>query len=475
MMHNTSLCMPALFLEMPTMLKIRIVFVVLLSCLGTTCCGQESFRYEKKIDALVRPYLAADKFRAVSIAVIADGKVWKGNYGQLSESDKTKPTGDTVYELGSISKVFTSLLLADAINSGDVKLETQIGELMPAIKDTKLGKTITLKHLSTHMSGLPKMPTNISPKDVNNPFADYNRAQLTKYMKSARLAGKPGAKHEYSNVGAGLLGDLLAAKSEQDYESLLQSRILKPLKMNDTSIKLSDSQTKRLAPPHNSALIVDTVWDFDSLAGAGAIRSTTSDMVRFMKANLDSPDNELGKAIDLAWKQHLPAGMGHRAMGLGWQIAGDGSTRWHNGRTGGYQTMMLVSRKLDAGVILLCNTAGSEIDGLGQSIFQTVVGMDPKPITFAKSVKVDESTVKRLAGKYQLAPQIVIEVVAKKDRIVVQLTGQTFLKVVPESDTIWNYVDVEAQLKFDLPIKGPAKKVTLIQNGRKMPAPRIKR
>ena len=161
-------------------------------------------------------------------------------------------------------------------------------------------------------------------------------------------------------------------------------------------------------------------------------------------------------------------------MGLGWHIARDGQTRWHNGQTGGYHSMMLISRELNAGVVLLCNTAEMELDGLAESIFQTIVGMKPKPRDFEDTVKVDVETVNRLVGKYQLAPAAVLEVVAKGDRMMVKLTGQTFLAVIPESETVWNYQAVKAQLRFDLPEKGPCTQVTLHQNGRKMPAPRIK-
>lgn len=455
-------------------LKTLILAATAVCWLSTCCHARQDFKFKDKIDRLVEPYLEAEKVQAVSVAVYVDGQEWFGNYGQLSQSDSKGPDADTVYELGSISKVFTSLMLADAIESGDVKLETSIGELIPELAQSKSGKQITLKHLSTHMSGLPKMPANNRPTEGNNPFADYDRTQLTRYLKSLRLPNQPGKKHEYSNLGAGLLGEALAMQADKDYESLLQERILKPLKMEDTSITLSADQEKRFAPPHNSALLPDHTWDFDALAGCGAIRSTANDMQKFIQANLSPPDNEVGKAIDLAWEQQLPAGSGHNAMGLGWQIAGDGSTRWHNGQTGGYQTMMLISRRANAGIILLCNTAGSEIDGLAESIFQTVVGMNPRPRKFAKSAVVDEATVKRLVGKYQLTPQIVVEVASQKDRMVVKLTGQTFLKVVPESDTVWNYADVDAQLKFELPDEGPATQVTLLQNGNVLPAPRIK-
>jgi CubicO group peptidase (beta-lactamase class C family) len=337
-----------------------------------------------------------------------------------------------------------------------------------------VGEKVTLKYLSLHMSGLPRMPTNIAPSDPNNPFAGYDHNLLVEFMKSVKLSRNPGLIHEYSNLGAGLLGDLLASQANVSYEALLKERICKPLNMNDTTISLSAAQKKRLAPPHNSALLPDYTWDFDALAGAGAIRSTTNDMIRFMQANLDPPDNSTGKALELAWQQHLSTNLfGRSAMGLGWMIAGDKSTRWHNGQTGGYHAMVLVNRDYKTGVVLLSNAAVMELDGLAQSIFQTVIGMEVKPQEFAKATKVDPEFVKRLAGKYQLAPGVVIDVVAHGDKLMVQLTGQGALRVFPENDTVWNYRVVKAQLRFEVPESGNCTKVTLHQNGRKMPAPRI--
>ncbi|MFT7633819.1 MAG: D-alanyl-D-alanine-carboxypeptidase/D-alanyl-D-alanine-endopeptidase [Mariniblastus sp.] len=455
------------------------VLCPLLFCLASTVVipitvAQEGFQHEAKINALVKPYLKANKFNSASVGVVIGDQVWIGNFGQLSDGQSKPPTGDTIYEIGSISKVFTAILLADAVAKGDVKLTTSIGELMPAIKDSELGNSITLKHLSTHTSGLPRMPSNLRPKDPNNPFDGYDRAKLTEFMKSVDAPKPVGENYAYSNLGAGLLGDLLAAQSKSSYEALLNDRLLSPFGMSDTALKLSADQETRFAPPHNSALVADHAWDFDAMAGAGAIRSTTRDMIKFMKMNINPPTGDVGQAINLAWEKQLTKKTGRPAMGLGWHFSGDDSTRWHNGRTGGYQSMMLVNRKLKAGVVLLSNTAGSDIDGLAESIFQAVVGMNPKPKKFNKAVSVDQKVLDRLAGKYELAPQVIIEVVANKGRLTVKLTGQTFLKVVPESDTVWNYTDVEAQLRFDLPNKGPAKKVTLHQNGQKMPAPRIK-
>lgn len=265
----------------------------------------------------------------------------------------------------------------------------------------------------------------------------------------------------------------MARKAEVSYESLLKQKLTEPLKMSDTSITLTDEQLARFAPPHNAALLPDKAWDFDSLAGCGAIRSTIDDMLLFAQASLDPPDGKLGKAIELAWQQQKPASEGSMAMGLGWIIAQDGSTRWHNGQTGGYQSMILVSRPAKCAAVLLCNTAGSQTDALAEQIIQTIMGMNVQPRSFETEMKVDPEVAKRLEGKYQLAPGIVITVQVKNGRMMAQLTGQQFLALTPKSETEWKYQAVDATLKFELPKSGSSPKVTLHQAGREMPSPRL--
>ena len=342
-----------------------------------------------------------------------------------------------------------------------------------ATKNPTVGNAITYKHLSHHVSGLPVMPTNIKPADSTNPFDGYDRKMLTEYMLSVKPERKPGEGYEYSNLGAGLLGDLLSQQAGVSYESLLKQKLTEPLKMSDTVITLSEQQLSRFAPPYNAALLPDKSWDFDALAGCGAIRSTINDMLLFAEASLNPPDGPLGKAIELAWKQHKPGRDGNHAMGLGWMIAQDGSTRWHNGQTGGYQSMILVSRDQKCAAVLLCNTAGSQTDALAEQIIQTVMGLDVQPRLFDKEFEVDPKVAKRLEGKYQLAPGIVITVQVKDRRMMAQLTGQQFLALIPKSETEWKYQLVDATLKFELPKSGSSPKVTLLQAGREMPCLRL--
>ncbi|HIF00800.1 MAG TPA: class A beta-lactamase-related serine hydrolase [Planctomycetes bacterium] len=311
------------------------------------------FKHEQKIATLVEPYLTHNKVNAVSVGVISDGEVWTKHYGVLDGKGSPAPNDRRIYEIASITKVFTSLLLANAVESGRLKLEDPISTAMEELADGNpdVGNAITFKHLSLHVSGLPRMPLNIKPADSTNPFADYDRALLTDFLLTAKPTRKPGADYEYSNLGVGLLGDLLARQAGVSYEALLKQKLTGPLKMSDTGITLSPDQARRFAPPHNAALLPEKSWDFDALAGCGAIRSNIDDMLLFAKASLHPPDGRLGKAIDLAWQQHKPPIGDNRAMGLGWMIAGDGTTRWHNGQTGGYHCMMLINRSLNSAAV----------------------------------------------------------------------------------------------------------------------------
>ncbi|MEL7498284.1 MAG: serine hydrolase domain-containing protein [Planctomycetota bacterium] len=441
------------------------------------CFAQQDFEHEAGIKKLVQPYLDANKFSAASLGISYKGKQYFLNFGKLDGQSTDAPTANTIYEIGSISKVFTGILLADAVEQKQLKLSDTLGSLVEGLNESNpdVG-AITLQQLSNHVSGLPRMPNNMRPSDLNNPYADYDRDKMLSFLKSIDdLKTKPGEKHLYSNYGVGLLGDLISTKLNQPYDEVLQSRLTGPLKMSDTFIDVPGDQLQRFAEPHYNSGAKSYRWSFQSMAGAGGIRSTTRDMVRFIDANLKPPSQPVGKAIELAYSKHLDPAPEHRGMGLGWMIAGDGDTRFHGGQTGGYRSMMLVSRRHNIGVVWLCDTAGSETHILAENIIQLMMGMNVKPKSFESEFQADEKVVKRLAGKYQLFPQTVIEVFANGNQLSVQLTKQSTMPVFAESNLVWNYKAVKAQLVFELPEdeNKPATQVTLKQNGRVMPAKRI--
>src|SRR5215472_1334549 len=199
-------------------------------------------------------------------------------YGNLANRDPRTLDGDTVFEIGSVSKVFTSLLLADMVKRKEVTLGDPAAKYLPerVRLPERSGKSITLLDLSTHRSGLPRLPGNLKPKDPRNPYAGYSVDDLYQFLSGYTLPRDPGSEFEYSNLGGGLLGHVLACRAGTDYESLIRCRITQPLGMPDTRITLSSSMTRRMASGHNAMLMPVSHWDFQSLAGAGALRSSVN-------------------------------------------------------------------------------------------------------------------------------------------------------------------------------------------------------
>jgi CubicO group peptidase (beta-lactamase class C family) len=268
---------------------------------------------------------------------------------------------------------------------------------------------------------------------------------------------------------------VLARERQTDYASLLEERIAKPLGLSDTTIKLDEEQRSRLAPPHVEGGSAGHNWDFDTLAGCGAIRSTADDMLVFAKAYLDPQEGELREAIGLSWCVHQkPIEDGDFAMGLGWHIAQDAQTRWHNGQTGGYHAALFINRPLKVAVVVLTNTATMEVDKLAQDLLLAVAGQDVKPREFEKTADVPEEVLKRYVGKYQLAPGAEFTVSTNGGKLLVGLTGQPTFQVYPRSETEWFYKVVDATLTFQVDAAGKCTAVELFQNGARQTANRTK-
>jgi hypothetical protein len=212
------------------------------------------------------------------------------------------------------------------------------------------------------------------------------------------------------------------------------------------------------------------------------------DMMRFARAQLTPPSGPLGEAIELAWKQHTKADGSSSAMGLGWMIAGDGQTRWHNGQTGGSHSALFISRDLKCAVVVLCNTAvTNEIDQLAIQIVQKAAGQESRPQPKAKpktkpsvpsdpdseKLAIDANLRSRLVGRYQLAPNFIFTVSDRDGHLMVAITNQPTQEVFPDSPTRWSYRGVDATLQFQLPKTGPANSLILNQNGIQQTAQRL--
>jgi len=316
----------------------------------------------------------------VSIAVVDHGVRRSFTYGVARQ--------DSIYEIGSITKTFTGLILSQMVEQGKVKFDDPVRELLPPGTVQKpAGSEITLLDLATQHSGLPRMPDNFTPADESNPYADYHAANMYAFLAKHGVAKPDKAPFLYSNYGFGLLGQALSVRAGEPYPQLLKDQVLDPLGMHDTTIALSPAQQARFLPGHTGDHQPAHAWDLDAFAGAGAIRSTASDMLTYVEANLHpeavKPANTsaAAKTISSALiQQHeLRAdSFGGQRIALAWLYDPATGNYWHNGATGGFSAYAFFNPKSDYAAVVLVNITveprGSFADRIGEHISERLTG-----------------------------------------------------------------------------------------------------
>ncbi len=390
-------------------------------------------------------------------------------YGSLEKGDKRPLDGDTIFEIGSVTKVFTSLLLADMVQRGEVALSDPVAKYLPAgvRMPERSGRQITLQDLATHTSGLPRLPSNLAPKDPANPYADYSVDQLYQFLSSYQLTRDIGSHYEYSNLGGGLLGQVLSRRAGMDYETLVRTRICEPLGMKSTRITLPTDMKARFAVGHNPAQEAVANWDLPTLAGAGALRSTANDLLSFLAANLGYTKSPLAPAMAAMLTARRSTDMPGLEIALGWHIlTRDGhEIIWHNGGTGGFRTFIGFDSKNRVGVVALSNTSTTTgVDDIGRHLLDTKFPLAQPPKEH-KQVAVDPKLFDGYVGRYELAPNFVLTVTREGDHLFTQATGQPKVEIFPESDRDYFLKVVDAQITFETDSQGRATGLMLHQGG----------
>jgi len=378
--------------------------------------------------------------------------------------------GDNVFEIGSITKVFTASILADMASRGEVRLDDPVAKYLPSSAHipARNDRQITLLDLVTQSSGLPRMPSNFTPRDSMNPYADYSVQQLYAFLSGYRLTRDIGATYEYSNLGVGLLGHTLALKAGLSYEDLVQRRVLMPLRMSETAITLTPTMRRRLQPGHDAEGKVVPNWDLPTLAGAGALRSTANDMLTFLAANLDTTARPLARAMRDARTPRREAGSPTMRIGLAWHILArpSGSIVWHNGGTGGYRSFAGFDPVRRVGVVVLCNNGNESVDDIGFHLLDETFPLRPPPAQHTE-VAVDSLILQRYVGEYELSPAFHIVVTREAAHLFAQATAQPRFGIFAESDSTFFLKAVDAELTFR------PDGLVLHQNGQHVPGRKV--
>lgn len=321
------------------------------------------------IDDIVKPYIEQKENVGLAVGIInSDGKIGEYYYGKTARN-KVKPDSNTLFEIGSITKVFTTTALAKLVVDKKVNLSDELNKFTNS--PDYQGKKIQLVNLATHTSGLPRLPMEFmaSKADPLNPYSEFTSQQMYSSLANYKLTRAPGINYEYSNFAMGILGDVLAAEEKTDYENLIKNIIIEPLDMKNTGIKLSRTQIKNMSTGHDTSGRPVLMWDFASMGAAGAIKSNVPDMLKFLRANINLDNSLLKDAMKLAQTSVFKEN--NIELGLGWHINKfeNDNLIWHNGGTGGYRSFLGFLKNNKTGVIVLSNSA-NDVDQIGSLIIK---------------------------------------------------------------------------------------------------------
>ncbi|MGH1539995.1 MAG: serine hydrolase domain-containing protein [Arenicella sp.] len=300
---------------------------------------------------------------ALVVGVYKEGKhVFRG-YGNTTADNPVVPDSLTSFQIGSVSKVFTSALLQIMVDEGVVSMESTLQELIgEQYTLSPEASQVTLKQLATHTSGFPRVPASLLKKVegivgksgmMENPYSYIELADVMNYLEESKGKRRPG-RLDYSNYGMGLLGHVLEIVSGKDLQTLTHEKIFEPLSMQATSIQLTETMQESLAQGYSAQGESAPLWTFSALGGAGAFNSNVSDMMKFIIANIEGKSS-LSSSFEVMQEPSDVPG-----IGIGWmqpsridRFFGNISHVWHNGMVGGYTSYIAVDRHTQTGVVVL--------------------------------------------------------------------------------------------------------------------------
>ncbi|MGW0663955.1 serine hydrolase domain-containing protein [Streptodolium elevatio] len=320
--------------------------------------------------------LTAQKNVGVVVAALSGDDVAYAGAGRTGGGGSA-PGAETLFEIGSVTKVFTSLLLARLAVAETAHLDEPLADLLPPWSQvpSRDGRHITLEHLATHTSGLPRLPKGMLIRallrpNTPDPYVDCTAEVLLRGLAETKLGAIPGKRFRYSNLGGGLLGLALAERSGIGYEALVEREIGTPLGLADTLADLDSRREARMAQGHNKRGKAVPPWHMADLVGAGGLRSTAADLVTFVRAQLNPGSGPFGDAVRLSHAVDYVSNPFMRTH-LGWMSVGPRGKNYrqffHNGRTGGFASFIGFTPAKGVAVVALSNTA--------RSLDRTVLGL----------------------------------------------------------------------------------------------------
>jgi serine-type D-Ala-D-Ala carboxypeptidase/endopeptidase len=452
----------------------RLTLGTLAAALGLSSAHAQSL--QRHLDDRTAKYSMAQGVAAFSLI---DGKLSFAVSGFQDTAKTQRITEETLFEVGSVTKTMTALVLADMVVKGELALADPVERYLPdgiKLRDAN-DVPIQLVDLATHRSGLPRLSANLKPVDEKNPYKGFSTAMMWDAVRAldAKKLGARNAKYGYSNFAYGLLGEVLARKAGMSYEQLLQARVLTPLGLSHTFIGIPAAQASKFAQPHTDQLQPTPAWDLDAYAGAGAVRMSVRDFARYAQAALGTIDTPLKEAFALSMKVYEKGGHELNPVGLAWNQAPFRTVRvWnHDGGTFGSSASLWISPQAKSAGGALANTATGVTD-LALNAMEPSYPVRDFASTKQKSINVPAEKLTALAGQYRLSEKMDVRIRAKDNQLFAQATGQGEFELFAKAELDFFAKVADIEISFaPTNDKGVSPFFTLYQNGSMTRANRV--
>ncbi|MES2679735.1 MAG: serine hydrolase domain-containing protein [Bacteroidota bacterium] len=311
------------------------------------------------VERVVTRFIQSPENCGISIGVSKNGSNFFYNYGETKRGSRQIPTPNSIYETGAVSKTFCAIILAQAVIEKKIDPEEDIRKYLPGkYANLRYGRSfIKIKHLANHTSGLAAIPDDLKLKpgfDSLNPYKHYTREMLLEYLKQIKPAAEPGTVCNYSSMGMALLGIILENVYQQPFEKLVKDKVAVPNHMSSTGINLTADQLLNFTEGHNGFGIATPHWEFDAFAPAGALKSSSSDLLKFLDYNLSGKDVATRLSHEISYS-------GRENVAMAWYVKKNenGNLFWHDGATYGYGCFVGFIKEKNCSVVILANSSTS--------------------------------------------------------------------------------------------------------------------
>lgn len=376
------------------------------------------------------------------------------------------PEQPGLFELGSITKTFTALLLADASLRGELRLDDPLEQVLDLQLRDKAGQPLRWIDLATHRSGLPRLPTNLLSRRADDPYADYGWADMQIFLRGWQPTRARDERYEYSNLGYGLLGQALALRTGRPFEALLAERVLRPLKLD--SMVLAPPAGALLAQGHDESGKPVSAWRFQpAMAGAGALLGTARDLAAYARAALgQTPGRPLAEAFALCLRRHGDGAAPINPVGLAWNLAPlNGRTVFnHDGGTGGFRSSLWLDPERGRAAGVLANAVVPVTD-LSLHLLDRAMPLQDYSSTQQNALALPAEQLVPLAGVYGFNTGFKLRVSARGERLFAQATGQSEFELFAKAPRRFFARITPLEIVFDGEPGGTAAALTLLQGG----------